>query len=84
MLYKSKIHPLLEYGGAIIDGRPDNQIKRLENIHCQAALTCTGAYRHTNHDIFLEELGWPPLQMRRKHQMIGLMFKICSKYPLCI
>jgi hypothetical protein len=53
------IHSLLEYSGVIIDGSPDIHIKRLENIQRQAALACTGAYRHTNHE---KLLGWPSLK----------------------
>jgi hypothetical protein len=76
ILFKSMIRPLLEYGSVIFDGSADTHLKRLENVQCQAAITCTGAYRHTSHDRLLEELGWPPLGMRRKHLRLGLMFRI--------
>ena len=59
-LYKSMIRPLLEYGNIIYDGSADIHTKRLENVQRQAALTCTGAYKHTRHINLLEELGWPP------------------------
>ena len=48
-LYRSMILPILEYGDIIFDGSPDTYIDRLENVQRQAALTCTGAYRHTKH-----------------------------------
>jgi hypothetical protein len=76
ILYKSMIRPILEYGDVIFDGCTDTAAKRLENVQRQAALTCTGAYRHTKHTRLLEELGWPPLFQRRKQHRLNIMFKI--------
>jgi hypothetical protein len=69
------IRPLLEYGDIIYDGSPEYITKRLEGVQRQAALTCTGAYRHTRHINLLEELGWPPLSARRKLHRMNVMFK---------
>jgi hypothetical protein len=76
ILYKSMIRPILEYGDIIFDGCSDTSAKRLENVQRQAGLACTGAYRHTKHTKLLEELGWPPLSVRRKHHRLNVMFKI--------
>ena len=57
LLYKSMIRPLLEYTDVIFDGSADGDLKRLEDAQCQAALMCTGAYKHTSHIKLLEELG---------------------------
>jgi hypothetical protein len=76
ILYKAMIRPLLEYGDIIYDGSFDNQTKRLEDVQRQAALACTGAYRHTKHVNLLEELGWPMLSQRRKNHRMNVMFKI--------
>ena len=76
VLYKSMIRPILEYGDVIFDGSADSHVKRLEDVQRQAALTCTGAYRHTRHTNLLDELGWPPLMLRRKHHRLSLMYKI--------
>jgi hypothetical protein len=76
VLYKSMIRPILEYGDIIFDGCPDTLADRLENIQRQAALTCTGAYRHTKHITLLEELGWPLLSVRRKNHRLNVMFKL--------
>ena len=76
ILYKAMIRPLLEYGAILYDGSPDSQVKRLEDVQRQAALACTGAFRHTKHTNLLEELGWPLLSIRRKHQRMNVMFKI--------
>jgi hypothetical protein len=70
ILYKAMIRPLLEYGDIIYDGSPETHTKRLENVQRQAALSCTGAYRHTRHDIFLEELGWPPLKLVKDDSIV--------------
>jgi hypothetical protein len=75
-LYKSMILPIMEYGDIIYDGSADLHLKRLENIQRKAALSCTGAYRHTNHERLLEELGWPTLSARRKNHRLNVMFKI--------
>jgi hypothetical protein len=76
ILYKAMIRPILEYAGVIFDGCADNQLDRLETVQRQAALSCTGAYRHTSHEKLLEELGWPLLLTRRKQHRMNLMFKI--------
>jgi hypothetical protein len=76
ILYKYMIRPLLEYGDVIFDGSADTHIKKLEEVQRQAALACTGAYRHTKSDILLDELGWPPLALRRKNHRMSQMYKI--------
>jgi hypothetical protein len=70
------IRPILEYGDVIFEGSADLHVKRLEDVQRQAALACTGAYRHTKHTNLLDELGWPPLMLRRQHHRLSLMFKI--------
>jgi hypothetical protein len=70
------IRPILEYGSIIYDGSPEIYISRLENIQRQAALTCTGAYKHTNHTVLLKELSWPPLSLRRKNHRLNVMYKV--------
>jgi hypothetical protein len=76
LLYKSMIRPIMEYADVIFDGSSDTSLKRLEDTQRQAALACTGAYKHTRHDNLLEELGWSPLATRRRHHRMNLMFKI--------
>ena len=75
-LYKSMILPILEYGDIIFDGSADIHIDRLEKVQRQAALTCTGAYKHTKHTKLLDELGWPPLSQRRKQHRMNTMYKL--------
>ena len=76
ILYKAMIRPLLEYADVIFDGCSDSDAQRLESTQRQAALACTGAYKHTSHTKLLQELGWTDLELRRKHHRLGIMFKI--------
>jgi hypothetical protein len=76
ILYKSTILPIMEYAAVIFDGSADNITKRLEDTQRQAALACTGAYKHTKHVKLLEELGWPLLSTRRKNHRLVLMYKL--------
>jgi hypothetical protein len=66
----------LEYGDVIYDGSAESHTKRLEDVQRHAAITCTGAYKHTKHTKLLEELGWPSLSYRRKQHRLNTMFKI--------
>jgi hypothetical protein len=70
------IRPILEYGNIIYDGSFDTVLNRLENVQRQAAIACTGAYKHTTHTILLEELSWPLLSLRRKNHRLNTMYKI--------
>jgi hypothetical protein len=76
ILYKAMIRPLLEYADVVFDGCSDTNAQRLESTQRQAALTCTGAYKHTSHTKLLQELGWTDLALRRKHHRLGIMYKI--------
>ena len=75
-LYKTMIRPILEYGGIIFDNLADNLVDKLETTQSSAALACTGAYRHTDKDKLIKEVGWEPLQIRRKYQRLVLFYKI--------
>ena len=81
ILYKYMIRPLLEYDDVIFDGSADIHLKKLEDVQRQAALACTGAYRHTKHVILLDELGLPPLALRRKNHRMSQMYKIQMGLP---
>ena len=70
------VRPITEYAGVIFDGSADTHLQRLERVQRQAALACTGAYKHTHHDQLLEELGWPPLSDRRRQHRLNIMYRI--------
>ena len=78
-LYLTMVRPILEYGGILFDGCPDTYLKKLDKVQREAALICTGAYRHTKTKNLMAELGWDSLQLRRANQKLCLMFKIQRK-----
>ena len=81
-LYKTMILPLLEYGDILYNNTTQQISQTLENIQRQAALICTGAYRHTKHNTLLSDLSWEPLANRRRFHQLILFYKIYHRiYP---
>jgi hypothetical protein len=75
-LYLTMVRPILEYGGILFDGSPDIHTKKLDRVQREAALVCTGAYKHTKTVNLMDELGWDTLSVRRVNQKHCLMYKI--------
>ena len=76
------IRPILKYGDVIYDNTSLSIGQSLENIQRQAAIACTGAYRHTKHSSLLSEVGWEPLSSRRRQHRLSLFYKIYNNiYP---
>ena len=48
-IYISMIRPILEYGDVLYDNCPLSTGRFLEQLQRQAALVCTGGYRHTDY-----------------------------------
>jgi hypothetical protein len=63
-LYRTMVRPILEYGGMLFDGSPEIQTKKLDGIQREAALVCTGAYKHTK--TVWRNLGGTPLMYTEK------------------
>ena len=61
------IRPILEYADIIYTNTSLQLHKKLETIQRRAAIICTGAYKHTEHNVLLTELGWNGLIDRAKH-----------------
>ena len=81
-LYISMIRPVLEYGNVLYDNCTQQNRLKLENIQRQAALICTGGYRHTDYNNLLKELNWESLTNRRKLHKLVILYKIINKtYP---
>jgi hypothetical protein len=76
ILYKAMIRPIMEYADIIYDGSADKHLDKLEDTQRQAALACTGAYKHTKQANLLEDLSWSYLSTRRRHHRMNTMFKI--------
>ena len=70
------IRPQLEYWSLLYDDSTQELTHRLEQCQKQAAIACTGAYRRTNTDALLKEVGWPKLESRRKYNSLVMMYKI--------
>jgi hypothetical protein len=64
--YLTMIRPVLEYADIIYDNTTFEYKQKLEHIQRRAGLTCTGAYRHTEHRTLLKELCWSSLSLHRK------------------
>jgi hypothetical protein len=77
-IYLTMIRPIIEYGDIIYDNINISQTQTLEKIQRRAALICTGAYRHTEHRLLLDELGWDTLAERRKQHRLIAYFKIIN------
>jgi hypothetical protein len=75
-LYQTMVRPVLEYGGVIFDGSPETHTSPLDKVQREAALVCTGAYKHTKTVKLMEELGWETLESHRAKQRTVLMYKI--------
>ena len=81
-IYTTMIRPILEYGDVIYDNASLSIGQSLENIQRQAAIACTGAYRHTKHKTLLSEVGWETFSSRRRQHKLCLFFKIFKHiYP---
>jgi hypothetical protein len=70
------VRPILEYGGLLYDGSPTYQKAYLDKVQREAALVCTGAYKHTKTKHLMDELGWDSLDTRRSMQKSCVMYKI--------
>ena len=77
-VYKTMIRPIMEYGDIIFDGERVCHTRPLEHVQRQAALCCTGAYKHTRHVDLLRELGWETLSDRRRYHRLRTMFNIMN------
>jgi len=75
-IYFSFIRPILEYGSVVFDGLSQGGSDQLERVQREAAIVCTGAYRHTSHEALLKELGWDLLSVRRNNAKLKIMYKI--------
>ena len=76
------IRPILEYSHTIYDNCSSSTAQSLEKFQRQAAIACTGAYRHTSYKSLLHELNWESLATRRHIYKLITYFKIIHNiYP---
>ena len=83
-IYTTMIRPILEYADIIYTNTSLQLHKKLETIQRRAAIICTGAYKHTELNALLTELGWNRLMDRAKHHKTTLFYKmskgLCPTY----
>ena len=75
-LYKTMILSILEYCDIIYDNCTVRKSAALEQVQRRAALSCTGAYKHTRTDLSLAELGWLPLREQRDNHKLCTLLKM--------
>jgi ribonuclease P/MRP protein subunit RPP40 len=75
-IYTTMIRPIIEYGDIVYDNITITQSQQLEHLQRRAALICTGGYRHTEHRVLLNELGWDTLTSRRKKHRLTAYYKM--------
>ena len=75
-IYLAMIRPILEFGDVIFDSCSLATGQAIESIQRQAALICTGGYRHTSYASLLSELNWQSLTDRRRMHKLILFYKI--------
>jgi hypothetical protein len=79
-IYECMILPIMEYADTVYDNMSESISNKLESLQRQAALVCTGGYRHTSYDSLLKELGWNALSVRRMFHRLIIMYKIINNY----
>ena len=76
------VRPILEYGDIIYDNCPVKTSITVERVQRRAAIICTGAYRHTETQRLLQDLGWEAMSQRRHNHKLVQLYKIINKiYP---
>ena len=68
--------PIFEYASELWDNCGIGNINRLEKLRLEAARIVTGLLVFTNSDKIYQELGWEPLQSRRKRLKLQMFFNI--------
>ena len=77
-MYKLFVRPHLDYGDIIYHDQSMPLSRKLESTQYQAALAVSGAWKGTNMDRLLEELGWETLSNRRWYRRLCLFYKIIN------
>ena len=73
--YISLVLSLFDYSSTVWDPHLQKDIDRIENVQRRAAKFIYSDYKRT---AMMNELGWKPLNERRKEQRLVLLFKIVN------
>ena len=79
-IYFSFIRPVLEYADVVWDGCSEQDSKSLEDIQIEAARIITGMRYNSSRSKLYDELGWEPLEIRRRNHRLTLFYKIVNGY----
>ena len=75
-IYLSFIRPLLEYADVIWDNCCQYEKNELDKIQNEAARIATGATKLVSLNALYNEIGWEPLQDRRRDHKLTLFYKM--------
>ena len=79
MAYTTLVRPLLEYSCTVWDPYTKEDIRLLEGVQRRAARYVLNRYHYTaSVSDMLKELGWKPLEVRRQHHRMNMMYKIIN------
>ena len=78
-IYLSFIRPLLEYSDVIWDNCTNNEKHDLDKIQYEAARIATGATKLVSIVNLENEIGWEPLESRRRKHKLTLFYKMIHK-----
>ena len=76
VLYKTMIRPILDYGDIIYDNCTNFESEIIERVQRRASILITGAFKITEHDTLLKELGLTSLKTRRRLNRLKILYKI--------
>ena len=77
-MYKLYVRPHIDYGDVIYHDQSMPLSRKLESTQYKAALAVSGAWKGTNKDRLLEELGWETLSNRLWYRRLCLFYKIVN------
>jgi len=77
--YKSLVRPKVEYCSSIWDPYTSNNINKIEGVQRRSArYVCNNYKPRDSVTDMISTLGWDPLQTRRRHNRLTLMYKITN------
>ena len=83
--YKAYVRPKLEYASSVWDPHHQKSIEKLEMVQRRAARFVSNIpHRHTQQQTSISkvvlDLGWQPLQVRRKNNRLIMMYRIIKNH----
>ena len=74
------VRSVLEYSCSVWDPHFEKDVSQIENVQRRAARLVKGDFRRQSSvTSMMKELGWKPLQARRRESRLTLLFKIINR-----